>query len=158
MTQTPDTAAAQAIEAENSAAFHIPAAPEGDHTGVGNKMAGPGDLISRVAPPLGEYVICDLRPEWRRMPYVTFWRPDDAGYAYPLSWAGDYSEGRVREGRSYYTARKGRSLIRFAVLREVAERYSHAPTPGMIDGDAGPVVGNTPENRKALRSAALVMV
>lgn len=41
-----------------------------------------------------EFFIVDLRPEWRGNPYVTLWRPDDAGYAYPLPWAGRYSKAQ----------------------------------------------------------------
>lgn len=99
-------------------------------------------------------LICDLRPEWRGKPFITFWRPDDAGYAWPLSWAGDYRPEQVANGGSYYTKFKGRSLIRFAVPRAMAESIAIAPPPGKIDSDAGPVVLNTPYHRRKLRNAA----
>lgn len=101
-----------------------------------------------------DLVICDLRPEWRGKPYITFWRPDDCGYAFPLSWAGSYAAAAVDAGGAYYRKQEGRSLIRFAVPRVAAERLSQQPAPGVIDGDAGPVVSNTALNRKALRAAA----
>lgn len=95
-----------------------------------------------------------MRPEWLRRPYITFWRPDDAGYVYPLSWAGDYSRNEVVAGGNYYRAKNGRWLIRFAVPRSVAEAMATGPNKGEIDGDAGPAVPNTPKNRANLRRAA----
>lgn len=103
----------------------------------------------------GPFLICDLRAEWSWRPYVTFWRPNNANYAYPLSWAGDYTESQVIEGGRYYTTKEGgRSLIRFAVERRIAEAMATAPQRGHIDGDTGPVVLNTADNRRKLRAAA----
>lgn len=102
------------------------------------------------------YLICDLRTEWKWRPYITFWRPNNANYAYPLSWSGDYLKATVDEAAAYYTELEGRSLIRFAVPRPIAEALSEAPEPGQIDGDAGPVVPNTPENHRALRAMAYI--
>ena len=99
-------------------------------------------------------VICDLRPDWRRNPFVTFWRPDDAGYAFPLSWAGDYTPETVRAGGTYYTKHEDGKLIRFAVPRSVAEAMAVPPPDRMIDGNAGPVVPNNAQNRKKLLKAA----
>jgi hypothetical protein len=101
-------------------------------------------------------LICDLRPEWRGKPFITFWRPKNSNYAWPLSWAGDYTPEEVTKGGGYYTKRSGRFLIRFAVPRSVAEAISVPAPPRTIDGDAGPVVQNTPENRRALRRAAFI--
>lgn len=101
------------------------------------------------------FYIVDLRPKWRGLWAVTFWRPDNAGYAYPLSWAGKYTRQQVIAGGDYYTTRSGRFLIRFAVPCQVAEAMAVAPPPGQIDGDAGPIVFNTSENRANLRQAAL---
>ncbi|WP_313194646.1 hypothetical protein [Shinella zoogloeoides] len=102
------------------------------------------------------FVICDLRKEWSWRPYVTFWRPKNSNYAYPLSWAGDYTKAEVDAQAAYYTEKEGRSLVRFAIPRSVAERLSEAPAPGIIDGDAGPVVVQTPENLRKLRAAAYI--
>lgn len=102
------------------------------------------------------YLICDLRKDWNWRPYVTFWRPNNSNYAYPLSWSGDYSKETVDEGANYYTEKDGRSFIRFAVPREVAEKIAENPRPGDIDGDTGPVVRNTDENRRILRKAAYI--
>jgi hypothetical protein len=101
-----------------------------------------------------EYYIADMRPEWRTKPYVTFWRPKNAGYAFPLSWSGRYSEETVISGGDYYTERNGRSLIRFAVPIEAVDGLATSPRPGDIDGDAGPVVVNNDFNRRRLRKAA----
>ncbi|MTH96540.1 hypothetical protein [Roseibium sp. RKSG952] len=100
------------------------------------------------------FYIADMRRNWRTNPYVTFWRPENAGYAYPLSWAGKYSRETVTDGGRYYTQREGKSLIRFAVPCDAAEAIAEPPTPGTIDGDAGPVIRNTAENRRRLRQAA----
>lgn len=102
------------------------------------------------------FVICDLRKEWSWRPYVTFWRPNNANYAYPLSWAGDYTKAEVDAQAVYYTEKEGRSLVRFAVPRAVAERLSESPAPGIIDGDTGPVVVQNPENLRKLRVAAYI--
>lgn len=101
------------------------------------------------------FYIVDMRPEWRGKWAVTFWRPKDAGYAYPLSWAGKYTRQTVEDGGTYYTTRSGRHLIRFAVPCHVADALAVAPPPRQIDSDAGPVVFNSPENRAKLRKAAL---
>jgi hypothetical protein len=103
-----------------------------------------------------EYYIADMRPEWRGKPYITFWRPKDAGYAFPLPWSGRYAAETVIAGGSYYTLREGRSLIRFAVPVEAVERIATAPKPRDIDGDVGPVVANNGANRRALRAAAFL--
>lgn len=104
------------------------------------------------------FVICDLRKEWSWRPYVTFWRPNNANYAYPLSWSGDYSKETVDKNAGYYTEKDGRSYLRFAVPRAVAEALSEPPRPGDIDGDVGPVVLNNEANRRALRKAAYIPV
>ena len=103
-----------------------------------------------------EFFIVDLRPEWNSNPYVTLWRPDDAGYAYPLPWAGRYSKEQVDEGGSYYYGSKDHRtrIDRFPVPCEVAERLSTAkPAAHVIDGDVGPVLPNTDEIKKALKAA-----
>lgn len=105
-----------------------------------------------------QYVIVDLRREWARRQFLTFWRPDFAGYAYPLSWAGDYTKATVIEKDDYLTSRRYSVATgkytgkweRFAVLRSVAEAIGIEPPPGQIDGDAGPVVVNNKQNRDYL--------
>lgn len=102
----------------------------------------------------GPFLICDLRPEWASRPYVTFWRPKNANYAYPLSWAGDYSEAEVMEGGTYYAAYEAGHLIRFPVERSDVEALAVDPAPGIIDGDAGPVIRNTAAMHRTLRKLA----
>lgn len=102
------------------------------------------------------FLICDLREDWSKKPYVTFWRPNNANYAYPLPWSGDYSRAVVDKNASYYTEKRGHIFLRFAVPRDVAESISEAPEPGRIDGDAGPVVRNSGVNRRILRKAAYI--
>jgi hypothetical protein len=101
------------------------------------------------------YYICDMRPEWLTKPYVSFWRPDDAGYAYPLSWAGKYTLERIRDQTDYYYCRNTRSFTRFPILCSKVERFASAPAPKTVDGDAGPVLYMSKTMRAALRSAML---
>lgn len=102
----------------------------------------------------GPFLICDLRPEWASKPYVTFWRPKNANYAYPLSWAGDYTEAEVIDGGSYYTTYEAGHLIRFPIERSAVEPLAVDPAAGVIDGDAGPVVRNNLTLRRKLRKLA----
>lgn len=102
----------------------------------------------------GPFLICDLRPEWNRRPYVSFWRPKNANYAYPLVWAGDYTEAEVMAGGSYYTTFEDGKLIRFPILRSLVEPLAVPPAPGRIDGDTGPVIVNTIGMQEKLRSVA----
>jgi hypothetical protein len=87
----------------------------------------------------------------RRERYITFWRPDDKGYCWPLSWAGEYSEKAVMENLGYYNS--GRSAI--AVLASVVDALAEIPRQGDIDGNAGPVVRNTKRNWRMLRAAVI---
>ncbi|KNY11863.1 MULTISPECIES: hypothetical protein [unclassified Shinella] len=102
----------------------------------------------------GPFLICDLRPEWNRRPYVTFWRPNNANYAYPLVWSGDYTEAEVMAGGSYYTTVEDGKLIRFPILRSLVVPMAVAPEPGHIDGNTGPVICNTARMRAQLRKLA----
>lgn len=100
------------------------------------------------------FLICDLRPEWNSRPYVSFWRSNNAGYAYPLAWAGDYTEAEVATVGRYYTEWERGVLVRFPLARAIAEPLAGAPGRGRIDGDAGPVIVNTPDMRRHLRRFA----
>lgn len=101
------------------------------------------------------YYICDMRREWLYKPYVSFWRPDDAGYAYPLSWAGRYTMERIQSMPDYYWHRNTKSFTRFPILCSEVERIATAPKPDTIDGDAGPVVWMNKNARATLRAAML---
>lgn len=85
------------------------------------------------------YYIVNLSHHTRRDTYVTVWRPDARGYAWPLSWAGKYKESVIRDSLGYYND----GLANVAVPCAVLDALAVAPTPGHIDGDAGPVVPNT---------------
>lgn len=102
----------------------------------------------------GPFLICDLRPEWNWRPYVSFWRPKNANYAYPLVWAGDYTEDEVMAAGRYYTTVEDGKLIRFPILRSVVEPMAIAPDRGHIDGDTGPVIRNDARTRAKLRKLA----
>ena len=104
--------------------------------------------------PPDRFYIADLRPSFRSDPYVTFWRRNNAGYAYPLSWAGQYDAETIARGGAYYMKKEGRALIRCAVPCAQIAALAIEPGPGMIDGNAGPVVQNTVANRRKLRRIA----
>lgn len=101
-----------------------------------------------------EFFIADLRPNWRRDPYVTFWRPNNAGYAYPLPWAGRYTLEQIEAQPGYYAKAEGGRYLRFPVpCVEVDGLATDKPAAHVIDGDLGPVVPNTEAIRRALRKA-----
>ena len=110
-----------------------------------------GDLARLIE--AGPFYICDLRPEWSKQWAVTFWRPANAGYAYPLSWSGKYDRETVMERGAYYHQREGGKLTRFPVPCSVADALATEPPRGMIEDDAGPIVRNTKEHRAKLRAA-----
>lgn len=89
-----------------------------------------------------QFYIVSVMHTLRRDRYITVWRPNDSGYAYPLSWAGKYSESNVRENLSYYNS--GCSNV--AVPCHVLDYLAIPPMPGVIDNDAGPVVPNSAES------------
>lgn len=99
----------------------------------------------------GKLLICDIRPSWQDDRYITFWRPNNGNYAWPLSWAGDYDAETVIRHWSYYRVIERGRLIRFPVPRTLVETIAVTPHAGIIDGDAGPVVRNTPENVAKLK-------
>jgi len=101
------------------------------------------------------YYICDMRREWLYKPYVSFWRPDDAGYCYPLTWAGKYKIERIASQLGYYWHRNTKSFTRFPILCEEVDRIAVAPKPKTIDGDVGPVVWMNKNTRATLRAAML---
>lgn len=110
-----------------------------------------GDLAQLIE--VGPFYICDLRPVWSKQWAITFWRPQNAGYAYPLSWSGKYDRKTVAEGGDYYHEWEGGKLTRFPVPCAAADALATDPPRGMIDGDAGPIVRNTKEHRAKLRAA-----
>lgn len=97
------------------------------------------------------YYIVSVNHTSRNHDYITFWRPNDRGYCYPLSWAGIYSHQQVMANLSYYN----QGCASFAVRKEAVDALAESPAPGMIDGDAGPVIRNTGRNWQKLLKAAI---
>ncbi|MGE8495418.1 hypothetical protein [Comamonas sp.] len=89
----------------------------------------------------------------RNSRYITFWRPDNAGYAWPLCWAGRYDSESVKAEQDYYN--NGDDTV--AVLCSAVDALGIAPHPGDVDGDKGPVVINSKGNWNAIL-AGLVAV
>lgn len=110
----------------------------------------------------GAFYICDLRLSWRHKKFVTFWRPNDCGYAFPLPWAGKYTLQDVLEDIGYYWGRNSLSkkspFIRFPVPCSAVDAIAVTPPPGVIDGDVGPVVPMTAETRRYLRANMLAVL
>jgi hypothetical protein len=96
------------------------------------------------------YYICDLRADWKRDKYVTFWRPQNANYAWPLEWSGEYDPATVDQGGSYYfTGEIDRE--RFPVPVTMARLLAK---PAVVDGKEVTCVRNTKKNRELLRASA----
>src|SRR4051812_1646912 len=96
------------------------------------------------------YYLVSTKHTKREDPYITFWRPNDAGYCWPLSWAGKYSRAEIQANRDYYI-----SDNTFPVPCEVVDAIAGPPLPRLIDGDAGPVVDNTKGKLKYLRTIGM---
>lgn len=96
-------------------------------------------MSKNASPSTEEYFIVSLKHLQREHLYVTLWRDKNAGYAWPLSWAGRYSKEDVLRKLHYYN-----SGPNVAVPCSVIEALAVEPIKGYIDGDAGPVV---PSNR-----------
>jgi hypothetical protein len=92
------------------------------------------------------FYVVSLKHTHRRDRYITFWRPDDRGYAYPLSWSGKYPREHVAAHLGYYNT----GCAAIAVRCEAVDPLAVDPEPGMVDGDAGPVVLNNAANWKVL--------
>lgn len=99
-----------------------------------------------------EYVIVSVGKTGKKDPYITFWRPDNKGYAWPLAWAGSYSHEQVIADPDYYD--NGTDTI--AVLRSSLGDFAiPKPISGMIDGDVGSVIQNNKDNWRRLYEARI---
>lgn len=93
-----------------------------------------------------DYLI--LSPKWTHYddPYITFWRPNNAGYAWALEWSGRYDEVLIASHASYYN--NADSTI--AVPVDVAITLAESAT---IDRKEVTAVKNTPRNLNILKGA-----
>lgn len=113
------------------------------------KLPCVGLPVPKAPTPTGFY-ICDLREVWRRHKYVTFWRPNNANYAWGIEWSGLYDLATVNAKGDYYLQPAGdreRFPVPAAMVRLLA-------VPATIDGKRVTAVRNTPRNREFLRAAA----
>ncbi len=103
-----------------------------------------------------QFFIVDIREQWKCQKYIMFWRPNNRGYASPLSWAGRYDRETVDAGPGYYCNTNGEQiLMRFPVPCEVVEAMALTPPDsGDIDDDKGLVLRNSLKVRRKLRAAA----
>lgn len=95
-----------------------------------------------------KYLLVSVKHSPKRDPYITFWRPGNSGYTWPLKSAGQYDEEDVRRNPGYYNNFCDTFPVPVSLAYELA---IPKPKPGLIDGDAGPVVQNTIENWKRLK-------
>lgn len=114
-------------------------------------MALPALKLNLIVPEartnhMQNYYVVSLRHTTRSSTYISFFRPANAGYSWPLSWAGRYSESEIEAQLKYY--HNGQDT--FAVMCDVVEDMAVPPAPGTVDNDAGPVVLNTRANWKRL--------
>lgn len=114
-------------------------------------------LQKRVREATGPFYVVDLRRDWNRRPYLSFWRPKNANYAYPLVWAGRYTIDELEPGYHYHLAYESTTIERCPVLCSIIETRSVSPRKGIIDGDTGPVVVNSPATRAWVRRNAFVI-
>lgn len=95
------------------------------------------------------FYVISVKHTMRRDPFITFWRPENCGYAYPLSWAGKYPEDQI--SLNYHNSGDDTIAVPVDVVDALAE-----PTPrGWIDNDAGPIVYNNRTNWNALLAAVI---
>jgi len=85
------------------------------------------------------FYIVSVRYTRKDSQYLSVWRPNNEGYAYPLPWAGRYSDAVVRREWDYY--HNGFDSI--AVPCEILDALGVLPSAGAVDGDVGPVIPNT---------------
>lgn len=100
---------------------------------------------------MADHYIVSLKHTRRDQQYITFWRKDDCGYAWPLSWAVKHTEAHIRAHIDYY--HRGDDTL--AVPCAAVDALAVDPVKGTIDGDAGPVVMNTRANWGAILAAAM---
>lgn len=95
-------------------------------------------------------IIVSVTHTQRYHKYITLWRPDNKGYAWPLPWTGRYRREQVMSMLDYYNT--GDNIaVPAALIEELAEPVDK----GDIDNDVGPAVRNTAANWKRLLVAAV---
>lgn len=88
-----------------------------------------------------EFYVISAKHTNRDHKYITVWRPEDKGYAWPLSWAGRYTERQISDSPDYYHC--GENVV---IPCRVLDAMAVPVIPGTVDNDAGPVVLNSKEN------------
>jgi hypothetical protein len=88
-----------------------------------------------------DFYVISAKHTNREHQYITLWRPEDKGYAWPLSWAGRYTEQQIVDALDYYHC--GENV---AIPCRVLDAMAVPVTPGTVDNDAGPVVLNNKVN------------
>jgi hypothetical protein len=51
---------------------------------------------------MGDFYIFSLKHTNRKDPWITFWRPENKGYAWPLEWSGKYTASEIDGDPGYY--------------------------------------------------------
>jgi hypothetical protein len=95
------------------------------------------------------FYIVSLKHTKRTDPFVTLWREDCAGYAWPLPWAGAYTAADIQ----VHVISDDSNI---AVPKRLVEELSSVSRPGQIESeDIYPVIRNTARNIAILKAAAL---
>lgn len=96
-----------------------------------------------------EFYVISVHHTQRWHQYITVWRPDNKGYAWPLSWAGRYPESVVAAHPDYYHS----GFSNVVVPCEALDAVAVPPAPNTVDNDAGPVVLNNRANWQRILKA-----
>jgi hypothetical protein len=82
------------------------------------------------------FLVVDFRKEWltpSRHPFITFWRPDDAGYCYDVTSAGRYLSGDLKSDyHDCFVYGSTTRLERFAVAEQSVLEVAHAVPANII--------------------------
>lgn len=103
------------------------------------------------------YYILSLKWTRKREPYVSFWRPNNAGYCWPLEWAGVYTSEQIADAPRYYNDGENTLAVPVGVVEglTVIDHKGKADPVSRLTGQRGRCVPFTAKNMGILRAAAL---
>lgn len=95
-----------------------------------------------------EYYIASLKHTQRHQKWITFWRPNNSNYAWPLEWSGLYPEASVREQMYYYNSGVAAVAVRADIVAALA-------VPTVVDGHSVRCVPNTSASWNSMLDAVI---
>lgn len=108
------------------------------------------DAGESMASRLRLYYVASLKHTEQGHSWITFWRPNNANYAWPMEWSGRYSERSIRERLSYYNNGLTTVAVRSDVVRALA-------IPAVVDNHGVHCVPNTRFNWETLLAPPSLM-